>query len=336
MRFLGVVLLVGVLAGCPNQSRNDSMNALNQGNKFKAQKQYEDAITAFKLSVQKMHDNHLAWWGLGTSYVERKAWGDAVDAFTNAAQIAPDQAMYQMWLGVSTFEKTVDEARKRTADRLQKKVEEVKPDLAGENFDAAVSHLQEAVKLNPDLWRAHYYLGRIYREQQKAKEAAEEFSKALQANPREQAPYVALSELYRSWDYTDEAIKVATQGTGNVPGMSDQSEIWFSLGMGYYDKRQYSDAINAFTKAVEAKKDNHKALFQRGQAYFYANDLTKAKRDLDEFQKSGGSMEFEKQMATKLLMDVASKTQGDAPKPKESPEEMVKKGKGGGPPPRHR
>ena len=42
------------------------------------------------------------------------------------------------------------------------------------------------------------------------KEAADEFTKAIQDNPREQGPYVALSELYRKWDYTDQAIQVAS------------------------------------------------------------------------------------------------------------------------------
>jgi cytochrome c-type biogenesis protein CcmH/NrfG len=110
--------------------------------------------------------------------------------------------------------------------------------------------------------------------------------------------------------------------------------------MGYDDKRMNKDAIEAFGKAIESKKDNHKAKFQRGQAYFRTNDMVHAKRDLEEFSKSGGaSLEFAKQQASKMLMDIAAKSAAaEHPEPKESPEDLVKKGKGakeGFHPPKH-
>src|SRR4029077_8135092 len=140
----------------------------------------------------------------------------------------------------------------------------------------------------------------------------------------------ALGELYRHWDYTDQAIQVASQGTVNVPGSNEVSEIWYVLGMGYDDKRMDDKAIEAFDKAIESKRDNHKAKFQRGQAYFKKGDTTHAKRDLEEFSKTGGaSLEFAKQQAQKMLMDIAAKSMGTdkPPEPKLSPEEMMKKEK---------
>ena len=85
--------------------------------------------------------------------------------------------MYQMWYGISLYEKAVKQARDDQARKENKKPEEIKPDLSAVNFEKAQQHLQEAVKLNNDMWRAHYYLGRIYREQDKPKEAATEFSR---------------------------------------------------------------------------------------------------------------------------------------------------------------
>src|SRR5205823_3551322 len=175
------------------------------------------------------------------------------------------------------------------------------------------------------MWRAHYYLGRIYRDSDKPKEAANELSAALVANPREPGPYVALGELYRKWDYTEEAKKVVQQGTNNVPGQNDLSDIWFVLGMAYDDKQQETEAIDAFTKAIEMKRDNHKAKFQRGQAYFRKGDFVAAKKDLEDFSKAGGaSLEFAKQQATKMLMDIAAKKAAaehpsDQPKTAEDP-----------------
>jgi tetratricopeptide (TPR) repeat protein len=326
-----VLPLALALAACPNQAKNDSSTALNAGNKELGQKQYESAINDFQKSVEKNHDNHLAWYGMGLAYIAKQDYSKAVDALEHTVQLAPDQGMYQMWYGVAEFEKAVQTAKEDQAKKQSKKPEEIVVDLSAVNFEKAQQHLQEAAKLIPQLWRAHYYLGRVARAQDKAKEAADEFTKSIQAYPREQAPYVALSELYRKWDYTDQAIQVASQGAANVPGSNEVSEIWYSLGMGYADKQNVDKSIEAFTKALESKKDNHRAEFQRGIAYYQKGDMPNAKRDLEDFSKTGGaSMQFEKQLASKTLMDIAAKAAGAAPPPdtKQSPEDVVKGAKG--------
>jgi tetratricopeptide (TPR) repeat protein len=332
MKLLGA-LLVLALAGCPNQSLNESKTALNNGNKANGAKQFETAITEYQKAVEKYHDNHLAWYGMGGAEAGKGDWGKSSDAFAVAVQLDDKQPMYQMWYGVSLYEKAVQTAREDQAKKENKKPEEIKPDLTAVNFEKPKQHLEEAVKLNADMWRAHYYLGRIDREQDKPKDAATEFTAAIKANPRESGPYIALGELYRRWDYTDEAIKVTSQGVVNVPGSNEVSDIWFVLGMGYDDKRMDDKAIEAFDKAIETRKDNHKAKFQRGQAYFRKGDMMHAKRDLEDFSKSGGaSLEFAKQQASKMLMDIAAKSamENKPPEPKKSPEDLIKNSKKGG------
>jgi tetratricopeptide (TPR) repeat protein len=252
---------------------------------------------------------------------------------SHAVQLVPDQGMYQLYYGRFLYEKAVRTAHEEEGRRENKKPEEVVPDLTSVNFETPLQHLQEAVKLNNELWRAHYYIGRIYRDTGKSKEAAEELNRALQAAPTDSGPWVALAELYRQWDYTDQAIQIAEAGTAVVPGIAEKADIWFEVGMGYDDKRVNDKAIDAFTKALEAKRDKHTAKFQRGQAYYRKNDFANAKRDLEEFSKTGGaSVQFEKQQAAKMLVDIAAKSvvPGSTPieQPK-SPEDVVKKGKGG-------
>ena len=101
--------------------------------------------------------------------------------------------------------------------------------------------------------------------------------------------------------------------------------------MAYNDKSNFDKAIEAFDKSLESKRDNHKAKFQRGQAYFQKGDFVHAKRDLEDFSKSGGaSLDFAKQQAQKMLMDIAAKSMSNEkpPEPKMSPEDMVKNKKG--------
>ncbi len=333
---LASAALVAASTGCPNQARNESIRSANDGTKAYGQKQFDTAITQFKKATETFHDNHLAWYGLGGTYAERKDWPAAVDAFTVAAQIDSEQPMYQMWLGISTFEKQARQAQEDEAHKENKKVDEVKPDLGSVNFDQAEQHLKKAVELNKDLWRAHYYLGKIYREQEKPKEAATELSTAITANPREAGPYVALGQLYLKWDYFDQAISVAQQGTNNVPGAPDKSEIYYVEGMGYDGKQNVTEAIKAYTSAVKAKEDNHLARFQRGQDYFRTNDYEHAKEDLTNFQKNGGqSYEFTKSEATKMIMQMTQKqAEKDHPGEKAPDPNAPKKG-GFQPPARH-
>ena len=341
MKLLAICFASAVLvgtAGCPNESRNESTKLTNDGNKAVGQKQYETAIALFDKAIEKNNDNHLAHYGRGLSYLAKNDPGKAAEDLEKCVQLAPEQPMYQMYYGISLFEKAVDQAKDDQARRANKKKEEIDVDLSGVNFEKAEQHLKEAIKDNADMWRAHYYLAKIYRAGDKAKEAAEEFTAAIKANPREPAPYIGLGELYRKWDYTDQAIQVASAGATAVPGSNETSEIWYVLGMGYDDKKMDDKAIEAFTKAIESKKDNHKAQFQRGQVYFRKGDFSNAKKDLEDFSKTGGaSLEFDKQQASKMLMDIAAKAAGAAAPPsadKKSPEELVNgpKGKGGPPP----
>ena len=307
MRIALLCFAVLLLAACPNDAKKKSVERNNEGSKALGQKQYETAINHFEESIKAWDENHMAWYGMGLAHSSRGNWKEAADAFTSAVKLKDDDAMYQMWLGRALYEQSVKQAREEQAKKENKKPEEVEPDLRTVNFEPALQHLTAAVKINGELWRAHYYLGRIYREQEKAKEAAEEFTRAIQNNPRDYAPYVALGELYRLWDYTDQAIQVTSQGTANVPGQNERSEVYFVLGMAHARKKNLDKAIEAFSHALEDRKDIQKAKFQRGKAYFEKGELAKAKKDLEEFNKSAGAdAGLDKSVANKMLMDIAS------------------------------
>jgi len=321
-----------LLVSCANSQRNDSVQAANEGSKAYGQKQWDTAIERYLKATERWRENHTAWYGLAAAYAQRKDWGKAADAVGTAVQLEPEVAMYHLMYGWFLYEKTKQTAKEDQARKENKKIEEVEADLAGLNFEKPMQHLQQAIKLNGDLWRAHYLMGSIYRHSGKTKEAADAYSKSLELGAIESAPWIALAELYRAWDYSDQAIKVAEQATLVIPGDNEKSEVWFEVGMGYDDKRLDDKAIEAFDKALDSRKDNHKAKFARGQAYFRKGEYTKAKRDLEEFSKSGGvSVEFFKQQASRMLMDIAAKsaTPGAPPVEKPSPADVVKQGKGG-------
>src|SRR5437868_10870489 len=150
--------------------------------------------------------------------------------------------MYRLYFGISLYEAERERARDEQARRDSKKPEEVTVEPALLKLDAARDALRRAVKRDPDLWRAHYYLGRVYRDLDDARREAEQFSATITTHPSYRFGYIALVELYRRWSYDDEALAVAQLGTANVPA-AESPELWFEVGMAYDAKRDDDKAI---------------------------------------------------------------------------------------------
>lgn len=289
-------------------TRGNSIRSSNQGTKHYGMKQYTEAIASYREAVKLWPDNHVAWYGLAGAMIGQANWPAAQEAMQRAFEVAPSEAMYAMVYGYCVYNAALFEAREKEARKHNLPPDQVAPDVGAINFDKARQLLTHAVTLNPDLWRAHYYLGRIHRDGGAAKTAAEEFSKAVSYAPADPSPYVALGELYRQWDYTQEAMTVATAGTTKIPGTKEVSDLWYVVGMAWDDRRKDAKAIEAFTKAIDANPGNAKAYFQRGQVYFRTRQKAKAKADLETFLASPGtSVEFSKQQANKMLMDLAAR-----------------------------
>lgn len=277
--------------------RNVSAGQLNACIKSIAARQFDAAITSCRASTKAWDGNHLAWYTLGSAHMAKGEWPEAKEAVQHAVTQRPDQGMYQLYFGISLYEgaqRARDDARKAgTAPAI--------------SLDEARDALRRATKLNPDLWRAHYYLGRVYRDLGDSKRAAEQFSLTIKTHPTYRYGYIALIELYRKWDFVDQALAIATLGTQQVPA-AEAWELYFELGMAYDAKRATDPAIEAFTKAIAGKPDDMTSKFQRGQLYFRKGDYASAKRDLDEVVKSTDpSMASVKPVATQILTQMAAK-----------------------------
>ena len=325
-RFLTTKLLtvaaLMTLAACPNQSKNDAIKRANAGAKALSAKQYDTAVTEFKEAVRLDRDNFMAWYQLGEAYRAKKEWDEAVEAFESASRVKPNDVMLNVRFGAALYEQAVDRERQAEATRQKKKPEEVTPDLRGVNFDSALQHLEAAVKVDQNLYNAQYYIGRIYRDQFKDAQAADAFTKAILAWPRFGAPYIALGELYRRWDYPNEAIQVVSQGVEHVMENEDKSKLFYILGMAYFDKVEDAKAVAAFTEALKLSKDNHKAKFQRGQSYFRMGQLKEADKDFEDFSKAAGAgLGALKGIAQKFRFQIAAKQQppGGTPPPAPPP-----------------
>lgn len=264
----------------PIATRTASRDAARRCVDAYTRKQYADARAACQQAVATWDHNHNAWYVLMGAAALTGDFAAARDAAAHAVAARPDAAMYQLFLGRMTYEAQVARARAEQAATQGKQPDQVVPDLAAVDFTDALRPLLAAVKLAPQLWRAHYFIGRIYRDNGHWNEAAGEFTTAVRLGASDAEPYVALCELYRRWGVRDLALAIATAGTRQV---AQSVQLWFELGMAHDDLRHDADAIAAFTRALAIDPDYAVAKFQRGQAYFRTKARAKAKADLQDF-----------------------------------------------------
>lgn len=278
-------------------ARSGSIRAANDGNRLLGQHQAKEALAKYDEALSLWSGNHLASYGAGLASIELRDYARAKTYLDQSLALAPDQAMYQLWGGVAGWEAKAEAARKaQGADD---------PDLSKVDFRDVRAHLEIALAIEPTLWRAHYYLGKVWRAQGAARDAAGEFTRAIQTNSTQWGPYVALAELYRRWEYPDLAIAVAQLGTRNVH--DGVAELFFVVGLAQEQKRDPAKAIDAYTLALAANAHYAKALFQRGEAYFHKKDYAKAKADLEAFLQDKAAVGFARTQANAMLGDIADR-----------------------------
>ncbi|HET9622184.1 MAG TPA: tetratricopeptide repeat protein, partial [Kofleriaceae bacterium] len=219
-----------------------SMQHLAACNQAFAARQYDAAITACKAATQAWPGNHLAWYVGASAHMAKNEWPEAEAETEAAVTRRPDQAMYQLYAGIARYE-----AARAQNDPAQN-------DPAQPKLEAARDALLRAAKLAPSLWRAHFYLGRVYRDLDDARHAAEQFAQTIETHPTYRFGYLALGELCRRWGYHDAAIAIAELGVQHV----------------------------AADEAGELVFDAASARLARGQRALHQGDVASAKRDLDD------------------------------------------------------
>lgn len=276
--FVSLALLAA--SGCANEQLNASIEHMNLGIEAFKNGSHGKAVEQFEEAAKGYPENHVAWYYLGQSYREQEQWEEAAEAFANAVKVKPDNAMYQMFLGISLYH-------------------------AGKQSMAS-SYLEKAIQLEQRLYRAHWYLGGIYSDTERPQEAAQAWSLAATLNPEWGRPFVSLGRMYLRWDMVSEAITVLEQGKQHAE-TAQLPDIYYYLGMAYDSQKSWDKAIDAYTMAIdkarEINKDNVEARFQRGLAYVQAGDKDKARADLEEAAKSSPDP-FTTQEANRLIMEL--------------------------------
>ncbi len=161
------------------------------------------------------------------TYARNSIWENEVSLWTDIADKAPHKPRAQMNLGIILSK----EGR----------------------MDEAMVYLNRAVQLAPEYALAHYSLGDALMQQRKHIPAAESYAKALEINPADTLARFNLGKSLAAAGRHQNALFHYQMVAGKSPLIGQR--IYYFMGNSLYQLGRYSEAVNAYSRALQIKPD---------------------------------------------------------------------------------
>jgi tetratricopeptide (TPR) repeat protein len=165
------------------------------------------------------------------TYDRNSIWDNEVSLWKDIAQKAPNKSRAQMNLGIILSKKG--------------------------RMDEAMVYLNRAVQLDPDYDLAHYSLGDGLMLQKKYIQASESYARALQIKPHSSLARFNLGKSLAASGKHQNAVFHYQMTAGKDPLINHQ--IYYFMGNSLYQLGKYSEAINAYSRALQLKPDYKEA-----------------------------------------------------------------------------
>ena len=136
-----------------------------------------------------------------------------------------------------------------------------------------------AVRLDPDDYRAHWVLGRLYSYQGKHAQSLAEFDRALHINPNDANLLAVSAEDLVYCGRVEEALERCQRAIRLNPNCPDW--YWCELGFSYFHLGRYGDALEALNR-MTAPDQARRVL---AATYAHLGRLDEARSEAEEFMK---------------------------------------------------
>lgn len=161
--------------------------ALNKGHSYSWDQRWQEAIESFEIAVQEIPKEPAPYAGLGMAHQELGQLAEALDSYKLAARYSRGNIIYLR--KVAAMQEQL--GWKEEAGKTYMAIGEM--ELGRRNLKEAMSNWQHAVKLDPDLLRAHQRLATIYQRQKELHPAIKE--------------YLEIARILQSHGENDKALK---------------------------------------------------------------------------------------------------------------------------------
>lgn len=153
----------------------------------------------------------------------------------------------------------------------------------GDNLIEAERLFKVSIEKDNSNYNAFYYLGNIYREQEKFQIAIDNYNKALELNEKLEEALVnrgvahfKLEDILSAINDYNEAIKLNPH---DYKAYFNRGDCYINQGILKKANEDYTKAIDDYTKVIELKPNDSEAYNNRGVAYEAQDKLAKAIKD---------------------------------------------------------
>ena len=234
---------------------------------------WKNSETLWNHALAVTGENDVAHNNLGFLFLRRGELDKAISEFQTALDIRSRNTQSHYSLGAALIESNLGNALAR--ERL---------------WDAAIDHLQEAVRLRPDYADAYFNLGSVLFQRGKIDQAIAQWQKTLAINPRDAEAHRNVGDALRKQGKVREAISEYDQALHIAPENSAalNNLAWILATSSDASMRDGARAVTLASRAVQAS-DRRNAGFVR--------TLAAAQAEAGQFSEAAATAEAAKALA---------------------------------------
>lgn len=251
--------------------------------------QLAKAVESLNSFLERQPDSAQARQLMGISLVELGRDAEAIKQLEMNLQVTGQDAaaLYSLGLAYLRLEKpelrwAIEQLEKLPAGRPASHLLKGQAFLAGREYERAISELQAAEKLNPDLPKLNYSRGLAAQQLGRNKEALAAFEAELRRSPKDRATIYYLA-------YVNEAegnIEVAAKHLAELLNFdSESAEVNALHGKILFKQGKAAEAVKPLEKAAAKKSGDHELRYLLARVYQQLGRREDAAREFAEVQK---------------------------------------------------
>ena len=142
------------------------------------------------------------------------------------------------------------------------------------NTKKAKQILLGILEKNPNSYKAHLYLAKLYEEEGGMRRAIDEYVHAIDLNKQDYESYYKVADLLNQLNKKDEAAQMLSNLLNKKPDNLEASEL---LGQILIEKEMYKEAANVYQEALKYSPLSYEINYNLGMVYTMLNDFQNAK-----------------------------------------------------------
>ncbi len=182
-------------------------------------------------------------------------------------------------------------------------------------YENAIKHFTQAIRLKPDLANAYFNRGVTYAFRDEFDDAIKDFDMVIQLQPDHAGAYYNRGNTYVDKGELDNAIKDFNKA---IELDTYYLNAYYNRGFAYLKKGEFDDAIKDFDMVIQLQPDSAGAYYNRGEVWLYLKEWEKAESDIITAKDMGadiiasfhndyaGVEDFEQKTGIQLPPDIAA------------------------------